>query len=80
MITGGRIAAMGILGILGILLVILFWTRVRNWMKQTKTDEGTYKKFVHDEKDTTDAQKEIHRKAGESEYWARRDMSRGLYA
>ena len=80
MITGGRAAAMGIiLGILG-LLVILFWTRLRNWMKQTKTDKGTYKKFVHDEKDTTDAQREIHRKAGESEYWARRDMSRGLYA
>ena len=63
-----------------IFIVILFGILVRHLMKQTKTDVGKYKKFVHDEKDTTDEEKEIHRRAGESEYWARRDMDRGLYA
>ena len=64
----------------------LFVLFVMYLMKRTETDgvniigQDKYKKFVHDEKDTTDAQKQIHRQAGESEYWARHDMDLGLYA
>ena len=66
----------------------LFVLLVMHLMKRTDTDvvndvkdvKDKYKKFVHDKKDKTDGQKLIHRKAGESEYWARRDMDRGLYS
>jgi len=64
----------------------LFVLFVMYLMKLTETDgvnvagRDKYKKFVHDKKDTTDDQELIHRKAGKSEFWARRDMERGLYA
>ena len=66
----------------------LFVLFVMYLMKRTKTDgvnvvnetKDKYKKFVHDKKDKTGGQKLIHRKAGESEYWARHDMDQGLYA
>jgi len=64
----------------------LFVLFVMYLMKRTKTDgvnvagRDKFQKFVHDKGDKTDDQKLIHRKAGESEYWARHDMDQGLYA
>ena len=56
-------------------------------MKRTRTDppkflplRDPYQKYIHDEKDKTKEQREIHRRAGISEYWDRYDMNQGLYA
>ena len=74
----GSMVALGF-GTLFVLLVMYL-------MKQSEKDgvniagQDKYKKFVHDKKDKTQGQKAIHRKAGESEFWARHDMDLGLYA
>ena len=54
-------------------------------MKRTKTDlprffHDKYERYIHDEKDKTQEQRDIHRRAGKSEYWERQDMKRGFYA
>ena len=45
-----------------------------------KIDREKYEHMIHDEKDTTDEQREIHRRAGLSEYTLRGEMDAGLYA
>ena len=63
----------------------MFVLLVMYLLKRTETDgvniagKDKFKKFVHDKKDKTDKEKAIHRRAGESEYWARHDMDQGLY-
>ena len=75
---------------IGFLVTVGFGTMfvlfVMYLLKRTETDgvnivgQDKFKKLVHDTKDKTKTQKAIHRKAGESEYWARHDMDQGIYA
>ena len=73
--------------LIGFLVALVFGTLfvlfVIHLMNQTETedqDQDKFKKFIHDDKDTTDEERAIHRQAGVSEYWARHDMDRSLYA
>jgi hypothetical protein len=45
-----------------------------------KIDREKYEDMIHDEKDKTEEQREIHRRAGLSEYTLRGEMDAGLYA
>lgn len=45
-----------------------------------KIDREKYEHMIHDEKDKTEEQREIHRRAGLSEYTLRGEMDAGLYA
>ena len=73
----GSMVALGF-GTLFVLFVMYLMSRTKTGGAVATKDK--YKKYVHDKKDKTKTQKRIHRKAGESEYWARHDMDQGLYA
>lgn len=65
--------------IAGLVVIIptIIWLIVRD---KDKIDRKLYEDMIHDENDTTDEQREIHRRAGLSEYTMRGEMDAGLYA
>lgn len=75
----GNIAFISGLVIAGLVVTIPFIISyiVRD---KDKIDREKYEHMIHDENDTTDEQREIHRRAGLSEYTLRGEMDAGLYA
>jgi len=60
-----------------VIIPLIIWFIVRD---KDKIDRKLYEDMIHDENDTTDEQREIHRRAGLSEYTMRGEMDAGLYA
>ena len=70
------ISGMVIAGLV-VIIPLIIWYILRD---NDKIDRKLYEDMIHDENDTTDEQREIHRRAGLSEYTMRGEMDAGLYA
>lgn len=63
---------------LSVPLVIFAIVKLHN---VTKTSNNSrIEELIDDAHDKTDAQRAIHRRAAESEYWERKDINAGIYA
>lgn len=64
---------------LSVPLVILSLVKIHKVTKKAY-DNFRIEDLIVDTHDTTDAQRAIHRRAAESEYWERKDINAGIYA
>lgn len=60
-------------------ILIIALTKVHTIVKKTY-DKFQIKDLIDDKHDTTYSQREIHRRAAQSEYWERKDIKSGIYA
>lgn len=60
-------------------ILIIALTKLHTIAKKTY-DKFQIKDLIDDKHDTTDSQREIHRRAAQSEYWERKDIKSGIYA